>query len=190
MSRERACDTDPIVLRQPALLAALGLAALALAACGTTEQQPPPPPICPSALLLQGAERTAAYAPGAERRPSALRYLAVMTNLVNSCRFGAEGVDLDLAFDLIAERGPALSGDAVDLTYFIATIGPGRQIISKQVLNSDIAFATGESIAGVNEQLSLRLPAVTPDQGHTYGVYLGFQLDEAELAERLQPLLR
>jgi hypothetical protein len=42
----------------------------------------------------------------------------------------------------------------------------------------------------VNEQLTLRLPAVTPEQGSAYAIYLGFQLDEAELEERMQPLLR
>ena len=172
-----------------ALVATIGLAALALAGCGSSAPEPPPP-VCPSALFLQGAERTASYSPGAERTEDALRHLAVMTNLASACRFGEEGVDLDLAFDLIAERGPAFSGDAVDLSYFVATIGPGRQILSKQVLSSEIAFAGDEDRAGMSEQLTLRLPAVTPEQGQAYAVLLGFQLDDAELQQRMQPLLR
>jgi len=170
-----------------AIPVAVGLAALA--GCGTSAPQPPPP-VCPTALLLQGAERTASYSPGAERRPAALHHLAVMTNLASGCRFVEAGVDLDLAFDLIAERGPAFPGGAVDLSYFVATIGPERQILSKQVFSSEIPFAGNEDLAGVSEQLTLRLPAVTPEQGQAYAVYLGFQLDEAELEERLQPLLR
>jgi hypothetical protein len=172
-----------------AIPATVGLAALLLAACGTSAPQPPPP-VCPTALLLQGAERTASYSPGGERRPAALRHLAVVTNLASGCRFGEAGVDMDLAFDLIAERGPAFSGGAVDLSYFVATIGPGRQILSKQVFSSEIPFTGNEEAAGVSEQLTLRLPAVTPEQGRAYAVYLGFQLEEAELQERLQPLLR
>ena len=171
-----------------AILTTIGLAALPLAACGTSA--PEPPPVCPAALLLQGAERTASYSPGAERRPAALRHLAVMTNLASGCRFVEAGVDLDLAFDLITERGPAFPGGSVDLSYFVATIGPGRQILSKQVFSSAIPFAGNEDLAGVSEQLTLRLPAVTAEQGQAYAVYLGFQLDEAELEERLQPLLR
>ena len=172
-----------------AILVTVGLATLPLAACGTSAPQPPPP-VCPTALLLQGAERTASYSPGAERRPAALRHHAVVTNLASGCRFGEEGVDLDIAFDLIAERGPAFSGAAVDLSYFVATIGPGRQVLSKQVLSSEIAFAGSEEIAGVSEQLTLRLPAVTPEQARAYAVYVGFQLEDAELEERMQPLLR
>ena len=35
-----------------------------------------------------------------------------------------------------------------------------------------------------------RVPEVTPDEGAAYALYLGFQLDEAELDQRLQPLWR
>ena len=52
-----------------------------------------------------------------------------MTNLASACSYGAEGVDVDLAFDLIAERGPAFAGDAADLTYFVATIAPDGEIL-------------------------------------------------------------
>jgi hypothetical protein len=34
------------------------------------------------------------------------------------------------------------------------------------------------------------VPAVTPEQGGAYRLYLGFQIDEAELQSRRQPLLR
>jgi hypothetical protein len=170
-----------------AIATTIGLAALALAACSTAA--PEPPAACPTALVLQGAERTASYSAG-ERRPDALRHLAVVTNLASGCRFGEAGVDVDLAFDLIAERGPAFSGDAVDLSYFVATIGPGRQILSKQLFSSEIPFVDNEDLAGVSEQLTLRLPTVTPEQGRDYGIFLGFQLDDAELQERMQPLLR
>ena len=83
----------------------------------STSAPPPPPPVCPTALFLQGAERTASYRPGSERQPDALRHLAVMTNLASGCRYGEDGVDMDLAFDLIAERGPALAGISAELQF-------------------------------------------------------------------------
>jgi hypothetical protein len=179
----------PGALRPAARGAALGLAALALAACATSAPQTAAP-ACPPALFLQGAEHTASYRPGAARQPDALRHLAVMTNLASGCRYVAEGVDVDLAFDLIAERGPAFAGSAADLAFFVATIAPDGQILSKQVLSSAIPFGTGEDAAGVSEQLTVRVPAVTAEQGGAYRLYLGFQLDEAELASRREPLLR
>ena len=175
-------------MTRPAILTTIGLAVLALAACGTSA--PEPPPVCPTALVLQGAERTASYSPGAEHSPDTLRHLAHINNLASGCRFGPDGVEVDLAFNLIAERGPAFSGDAVDLSYFVATIGPAQEILSKQLFSSEIPFAVNENLAGVNEQLTLRLPAAASEQASAYAVYLGFQLDEAELQERMRPLLR
>ncbi len=168
------------------------LAALLLAGCAGSdgESAAPQPPACPGALILQGAERTAAYADGAAATPAAQRYLAMVTNLRSACRYDEAGVDVDLAFDLIVERGPALGGDAVELTYFIATIGPGEAILDKQLLTSEIAFSAAEQVAGSAEELTLRLPAVAPENGAAYALYLGFQLDDAELDQRLQPLLR
>ncbi len=166
-----------------------GLAALLLAACASSAPPPPPPPACPAALVLQGAEHTTSYRPGSQRSPSALRYLAVLNHLQSTCHYDDQGVDVDLALDLIAQSGPAATGDPVQVTYFVATIGPDRQILSKQLFNSEIVFAKGEDLAGVAEQLTLRLPSVTPERASAYGLYLGFQLDDAELEQRLRPLL-
>jgi hypothetical protein len=167
------------------------VAAALLAACASKEETPtPPPPVCPSALILQGAERTAAYAGNATERPDALEHLAVVTNLSSACRFDEAGVDVDLAFDLIVESGPALAGDAVELTYFVATLAADGEVLAKQLLTSEITFEDQEQVAGVAEQLTYRLPGVTAGQGPDYVVYVGFQLDQAELDQRLQPLLR
>jgi hypothetical protein len=166
--------------------------ALLLAGCAGSKDEAAPaaaPPGCPGALILQGAERTEAYADGGTT-PDRQRYLAVVTHLASACGYGEAGVDVDLAFDLIVERGPALEGDRVPLTYFVATMGPGEEILAKQVLDAEVVFQPGEEVAGSAEQLTLRLPAVTPEQGGAYALYVGFQLDEAELDQRLTPLLR
>jgi hypothetical protein len=172
--------------------AAIVVGVLALGACGSSNPEPPPPP-CPTALLLDGAERTAAYRADAEPRPEELRYLAVLTELSSTCRYYAdgtrEGVDVDLTFNLIAERGPALAG-VEELTYFVATVGPARQIRSEHVLRGDLAFAKGEQRTGWTEELTLRLPSIRPAQAADYTLYVGFKLDDAELMRRERPSLR
>ncbi len=165
---------------------------LAPAACGSTAPEQPPP-LCPTTLLLEGAERTTIYRAGAEPRPSELRYLAVLRDLTSGCRYysGEEGagVDVDLTFILIAERGPAMSGSE-ELTYFVATMGPDGRILAKETLRSELAFADNEDRTGWSEDLTLRLPSVTPDEGGDYTLYIGFQLNDAELTRRRQPVLR
>jgi hypothetical protein len=171
-----------------------GAVVLLLGACGSTPQAPAPaPPPCPTALLLEGLERTTAYRPGAELRPSEISYLAVLTDLTSACRYGSgeEGADMevDLNFAVVAERGPAMSGSE-ELTYFVATMGPDGRILGKEVLRSELAFVEGENRIGWSEELTLRVPSVTSENGGNYTLYVGFQLDDAELERRRQPLLR
>jgi hypothetical protein len=165
----------------------VGLLALLLAACASSK--PAEPPACPTTLILDGAQRTISYRPDSDQSPSALRYMAALTNLRSTCHYNDKGVDVDLAIDLIAQRGPAAANDSVPLTYFVATMGPNRKILSKQLLDSEIAFTKGEKVAGVTEQLTLRLPSVTPEHASDYSLLLGFQLPDAELKQRQQPLL-
>ena len=138
-------------------------------------------------------ERTSAYRADAEPRPADLRYLAVLTDLASVCRYyddtNGQGVDVDLSFKLIAERGPALSGSE-EVTYFVATLGPDGQILARDVLRGDLPFAGDEERVGLSEALTLRLPSVTPSEAADYTLYIGFQLDDAELRRREQPLLR
>jgi len=168
--------------------------ALSLAACASPDPEAPPA-ACPAALFLDGAERTSAYraGSGAEPSPDQLRYIAVLADLTSSCSYfesgDNKGVDVDLTFNLIAERGPALSG-VEELTYFVATVGPGRQVRSEHVLNGDLAFAESEQRAGWTESLTLRLPSVTPAVAKDYMLFIGFKLDDEELKRREQPLLR
>ena len=71
----------------------------------------------------------------------------------------------------------------------MATVGPGRQILSKQLLTA-ISPSRGRGAGRLAEQLTLRLPSVTPAQGQDYSLFIGFQLDDEELKRREQPLLR
>jgi hypothetical protein len=170
------------------LVAPLGAALLALlpAGCSSSDAARAEPD-CPTALLLKGAERTADYRPGAGIRPADLRHLAVMTDLVSACRYDEAGVDVGLAFDLVAEQGPAYPGGPLQLTYFVATVAPDQQVWSKELLQSEIVFPEDQSIAGNSEQMTVRLPDVEPATGAAYRVYLGFQLDDTEMRRRLEP---
>jgi hypothetical protein len=189
-ARAKRPAARPGFWRTAALVGCLG----GLSACGSTDPtRPPAPPPCPVALLLDGAERTTAYRAGAEPRPDELRYLAVLRDLTSACRYysgeGGAGADVDLTFNLIAERGPAMSGTEA-LTYFVATMAPDGRIVGKEILGGDLTFAEGEERVGWSEDLTLRLPSVTPDDAGNYTLYVGFQLDDAALARQRQPLLR
>jgi hypothetical protein len=175
-----------------AVLAGALAAALGLAACSSTPE--PAASACPTVLFLDGAAQTAVYTPGAgaEPRQDQLRYLAVLTDLSSTCRYdddpSAPGVDVDLSFKVIAERGPALSGRE-QVTYFVATVAPDRRILARDTLGGDLPFEDKEQV-GLAENLTLRLPSITPAQAPYYTLLIGFQMDDEELKRREQPLLR
>jgi hypothetical protein len=177
-------ERSAAIVRPPTVrLPAIAAAALALlSACGSSS--PPQEPPCPTVLLLKGAERTADYRPGPDTRPSDLRYLAVLTDLVSICRYEAGGVDVALRFNLIAEQGPAYAGGPLQLTYFVASLGPDRQILSKPLFDAITEFPAGQQRAGSSQEMTVHMPGVTPATGPQYSVFVGFQLDEAEMRRR------
>jgi hypothetical protein len=161
--------------------------ALLLAACGSSS--PPPSPPCPTVLFLKGAERTADYRPGPSPRPADLRYLAVLSDLVSICRYENTGVDVALRFNLFAEQGPAYGGGPLRLTYFVASLGPDQEILSKPLFDAEIEFPEGQQRAGSSQEMTVHMPNVRPAAGPQYSVFVGFQLDDAEMRRRLQPEL-
>lgn len=193
MSAAGVAQQSPVT-RWTGWRASIGLGLLALGGCGTSAPEPPPAP-CPAAVILEGADRTAAYRAGAEARPSEMRYIAALRDLTSACRYYSDadgaGVDVDLTFNLIAERGPAMSGSQ-DVSYFVQVVGPDARIVpgAQWMLHGDLGFEEGQDRVGWSESLTFRLPTVTSDGGSGYTLYVGFPLDDAELARRKQPLLR
>jgi hypothetical protein len=176
------------VSQPTARVTSIAAASLALlSACGSSS--PPPSPPCPTTLLLKGAERTADYRPGPDTRPADLRYLAVLTDLVSICRYEESGVDVALRFNLFAEQGPAYDGGPLRLQYFVASLGPDQQVLSKPLLGVDIQFPEGAQRTGSMQEMTVHMPGVTPAVGPQYSVFVGFQLDEAEMRRRLEPEL-
>lgn len=163
-----------------------GLLILLLSAC-TASRAPVPAP-CPTTLFLKGAERTAAYRPGPDPGPADLEHLAVLTDLVTACRYQEGGVDVALRFNLIAEKGPAYGGGPLRFTYFVASLGPHQQILSKPLLDAEVVFPEDQQRAGTTQEMTVHMPGVTPATGPQYSVFLGFQLDDAEMRRRLEGL--
>jgi hypothetical protein len=159
--------------------------ALVVSACGSSDPEQPAAP-CPTVLFLKGAERTADYRPGSSPRPADLRHLAVLTELVSICRYEANGVDVALRFDLVAEKGPAYEGGPLRLTYFVASLDPDQQVLSKPLFDVDIEFPEDQQRAGSTQEMTLHMPAVTEAAGAGYSVFVGFQLDDAEMRRRLE----
>ena len=112
-----------------------------------------------------------------------------MADLVSLCRYEDNGADVALRFNLIAEQGPAYDGGPLQLTYFVASLGPDQQILSKPLFDALIEFPEGQQSAGSSQEMTVHMPKVTPATGPEHSVFVGFQLDDAEMRRRLEPEL-
>lgn len=150
---------------------------------------PGPPPPCPALQILPGADAISAYAPGRQGEAAGLNYVAGLGDPASACRYDGQGVEIDLAFNLLVEQGPAFDAAPVRLTWFIATVAPGAQIQSKQLFTSEVIFPEAQEAAGLREEVTLRVPGVRPDDSARLVVYVGFQLDEASRRPGQVPLI-
>jgi len=127
---------------------------------------------CPPAQIAVPADRI-----GYNGQDGELRFVAVMDQLVSSCRQDEGDLEIDIAFTMSAEPGPAFEDQPVQLTYFLATVDPNRTIVDKQILDVELDVDPDLPVSAVREEVTLRLPASTEASGANYDLYIGFQPD-------------
>ncbi len=170
--------TTPIRPHLWRLAAPLGLLA-GLAACSGSSDTPITPAIaristCPQAQIAVPADRVSFKGPD-----DSLRYIAAITDLQSDCRIEADGVEVDLAFALRAEKGPGFADDPVAVSYFVATLDPAQQIIGKQIFASRFVLPPDQPTGGRVETVTLRLPNTADLPITSYRLYIGFQPEGA-----------
>lgn len=129
---------------------------------------------CPEAGILEAARR---LPPGDAPPEDTLSHVASIGGLASDCRYEEEAVEIDLAFTLTATGGPGRNGTPVALPYFVATVGPGESILSKDRFTTELSPVPGESVA-IREQLTLRIPLLDASGGPGLRILVGFEPPE------------
>ena len=142
-----------------------------LAACANKPSDPAST-ACPPAQIAVPSDRI-----GNNNEKGELRFVAALEQLTSGCRRQEDDIEIDIAFTMSAERGPAFDDQPVRLSYFLATVDPRREIVDKQVLDIELNFAPGQQVTALRESVTLRLPASTEASGANYSLYIGFQPD-------------
>lgn len=146
--------------------------------------------LCPATNILNGAGRVSAYLPGEAERSQTLRYVAAITGLESSCRYGEDGLTMDLRFPVVVEPGPAFTGDAVDLDLFVATVGPDGAVLGKEPVAVALSPARGGGAVGEVVDLTLTMDVFSEAEARDRRLFVGFQLPRTRPAERPEQLLR
>jgi len=162
-------------------------AAALLAGCSLFGSKEPPDvtkagPDCPKVSIVRDAARLTQFRPGAGRDQTDVTVRALVADFRGQCQPDGQSVSLDFDLALVAERGPALKGDQVDLPYFVAiVVGPERQPVAKKEFVTTVVFEPGKRQAGTKEELHQSIPLAPGRNAGDYQVLLGFQLDGSQL---------
>ena len=140
---------------------------------------------CPTpGILGDGADLTR-HRPGPVQDLTSLEFDARLVGLNGSCRPGRgdRSIEMSLAPSFTVERGPAAEGRVVDLPWFVAVLGPGDEVLSRQGFVDRIAFGRNETRGtGSGEPVSLSLPVGEGRRATEYRILVSFQLTPEDLA--------
>lgn len=95
---------------------------------------------------------------------------------------GKRAIVYDIQVKFLAQRGPKEREGVARFNYFVGIGGPGGQVIKREVFDSEIVFENNATQAIIVEEIQPRIPLKQGENGDYYRIYVGFMLDERELA--------
>ena len=150
--------------------------ALALAGCqGLVDQSGR---ACPSIAILADTDTVSVFVrPG---DPTTVAAEATISGLNSACRANDERVEVEIAFQITALRGPTSNAPALEVPFFVAVTDARGKVLGKDIFFSRLTFdETGH--ATTVEQLVEDIPMADGESPVVFQVILGFQLTPEEL---------
>jgi hypothetical protein len=157
-----------------ALLGALALSGCSWFSSSSSSASAKSADPCPTAVILRPLANTAVFGPGPEHRPDDVAFYGILSEANLKCEPSGDAVRIMLDAIVVGERGPAATGDSVDLPYFVAVTTPDQSVISKKPFSVRIAFAGGQKRAGITDHIEETIP-LDGRKASDLDVILGFQ---------------
>jgi hypothetical protein len=167
-------------LIRPSLL----LGALALTGCSTVNNVVGTGKLdlaCPKVAIVRDASTITQFRPGPGRDLTDVVSRAVLADFAGGCEYNRDGVTVNFALALVAERGPAFQGSQANYRYFVAITAPDDTVVAKQEFTTTVDFPANAPRAGTREDLQQQIPMPRDTDARNYQVLLGFQLSPQEL---------
>ena len=150
---------------------------------------------CPYVRVLADARLYRRYSPGPVADASTLELEAQIVTAEFGCEYDdsddpKSAMELDLTLVIAAQRGPAaVAADSERVPYFVALVGPRRDVVNKQTFESLIPFSEpGQRVALTEpEEITLFFPAAGAVAPWEYLVVVGFQLTAEQLRQARNP---
>ncbi|MDP6689547.1 MAG: hypothetical protein QF384_08635 [Alphaproteobacteria bacterium] len=157
------------------------IAILSLSACSLFQSGSPK--VCPRVALLNDAAKMTQYRDGPGRDLIDVVYEARVHDVKWGCKYVDSRVRVEVKIDIVAQRGPASSGDGAQVPFFVAIIDSAQNIVAKKVFQSEVEFRGGRRRAGVREEIDQTIFLKQGEHGSDYEVIVGLQVSEQQLQQ-------
>ncbi|MEO9903768.1 hypothetical protein [Nisaea sp.] len=150
-----------------------------VAACSSDEG---PPPGCPVTNFVNDLDHVTVFTDNTVGDLTDVRFDAQLTSLSATCNFESDELALDIAFQIIAARGPAKKDSQAAVTYFIAIADETGAVIAKQTFDNTLPFKGNLRRVAIKDEFEPTIP-YPADRNilNDYRVLIGFQLTPEQL---------
>ncbi len=150
-----------------------------MAACGGSEPTAPP---CPQVAFLADASEITKFRNDVRPDENDVVYRAAMANLSGGCIYLDDAVEVDVDIEIVAQRGPALAGETIEIAYFVAVTDPADRILGRQEFRVSLDLDEDDGSGGVSEALRQLVPLPRGiGTGPEHQILMGFELTPSEL---------
>ncbi|HZK89227.1 MAG TPA: hypothetical protein VFC56_03675 [Stellaceae bacterium] len=113
-------------------------------------------PACPVAVILHPLANTAVFnKTGGDLKPLNVTWYGVFSDISASCTVSGDTLHASLDNIIVAERGPAVRGNDVDLNYFVALTAGDQTILGKKSFSVRVTVPAASKRGGVNDHVEV-----------------------------------
>ncbi len=143
-----------------ALVAAFGLAVLA--GCSSipffgkkADKGGAPAASCPVAVILRPLANTVVLGGSGEVKPLNVAWYGIFSDDSTTCQVVGDTLHVTIDSVIVAERGPAVRGNDLDLNYFVALTASDQTILGKKAFAVHVTVPDKTKRGGVNDHVEV-----------------------------------
>jgi len=166
-------------------LALLCAVPLLLGSCETLRSidfnpKPPAPPPCPRAVIGDDVGRLTRFS-GADKDPANVVFEAELGDLMGSCVYHDDNIEVDLRVPLFATRGPAAKDGNAKFNYFVAVARTDKTILSRDSFDTEIELTADKPRNETADDIEQTIPIKEGQSGADLVIVVGIEMTPDEL---------
>lgn len=161
--------------------AALALASLALAGCGSSARDRQAASYCPPPLTVQGAQSLTRFKDGPGRDPRDVVFEASLTGAGTKCQLGRNRLDVDVVMRIAVNAGPSVGTGVTRVPFFVRVIDANGTVVqgSDQLADYKLSPASPRGVS--QEEMAVTLPFSSLSDLGGYRIAVGLKPSQQEL---------